>query len=180
MLMYLACAFITFIAPFVAFPLLLDGRSGNSMFTIHMPFDQQAYRGYWECVYAQELSEWLGAWVGAFVLAAPVAYLLMPTPFALLTPVVVLIAWNWRSTVWGERLLEYLGWATEAAYGHLTSVPVYDEGGRAYAQRLRSGYPRLFSDTDITQVEAGLRRAAPLARLLARGFRYRISRARMC
>lgn len=158
-------------------PLRRKARGWNSMTHIGMPDPSTSYPGYWLPIYAQELAEWWLAWFGALLLALPIALLLSGTVFAPASVLAVVIAFKWRGTVTGERLIEYVGWGVEREYGLQDNPPRYGVL-EAYAERFWRVYPHLFENRGLTSRDAlvGLRRWRWLAKVILVLIRPRVQR----
>lgn len=166
MLLWLAIAAALLLAPVAGvFPPQRTGRAFNAILHIAMPA-APTYGTHWRAVQAQEVVEWWAAWLGAVVLTAPLAWALATfLPFGwILAPLPLPLAWKWRTTRRGERLLEYLGWAATWVHGR-RSAPEYYTDLAAHARAMRGGY-RVFDRTNEATALRNLRRAIPLARVL--------------
>ena len=140
------------------------GRAFNGLFTIRMP-DPSVYGVRHKAVHVQEICEWYFAHLVPIVACAVPAYLLSAyAPLGLATPLLPLLAWQWRTTDEGRRQCEYVGWAAEFAEGQ-HSAPYQYDGLTGHADQLRRGYA-VFSGYTTVEIEASLKRRLPLAKAL--------------
>ena len=157
-------------------PPMRRGRAFNAITYIAMPVREQ-YGTRWTPVLAQEVAEWWAAWAGAFLLALPLSLAVATfTPFGLATPLLAIVAWRWRTTTWGERQLEYIGWAAEWVHGLKASPGDYRDL-LSYTDRMRRGYPDLFGEMTAKEARDRLEARIGLARLLVGLLALRIRRA---
>lgn len=176
MIAFAVAAALVLLLPVIGLtPPLKEGRAFNGIAHIAMPDRSKIYMDKWEPILAQEVVEWWAAWAGAFLFALPLAFLIDGTPFAIASPLLAMLAWQWRNTSWGTRQLEYIGWAAEWAWAHRTGVPGYDDID-TYGDRLRRGYIA-FSPMTAGEVTAALKKRLRLGAGLSALLSLRIKRA---
>lgn len=160
------------------------GRARNSMFTIQMPDRKEAYLDRWPAVLAQEVVEWIGAWIVAvvigFIAFQPIAMILPAVMEPLVVPLVVLAVWSVRDWNWMERQLEYIGHAAEWKTGNSQGVEAYTtQRLEDFAFKAWRGYQAdggCMADVSAQDVHRGIIRMERVADLLLVIGRKRIER----
>lgn len=173
--LYTILLLLILILPIIGVFPLKEGPALNSMFYNSMPNVTGKDIGTWNSVLAQEKIEGWAAWVGAFVFATPIAVLIiLYSPVGILSLILPFITWNWRSTDWGRRQLEYVGWSSEWVYHFKenTNAPKY-ESFSVYSNEMKRRY-KVFSSMSEQEVENALKKRIPIARLLVKIFSYSI------
>lgn len=114
-------------------------------------------------VLAQELAEWLGKWLVALALAAPVAVVLHHFGLGLLTVLVAILAHSWPTWPGGQRQIELVGHAVEVLAAERLGAG--DDYALTEARRMMLSYPAFAGESDAAIVRAMDRRRW-IARLL--------------
>lgn len=168
MIYFSALAFLMLVIPLTGFfPVVKRGRAFNAIFHIAMPDPEKVYFEAWNPILVQEKIEWWVSWVGAFVIATPLAVALSWfTPLGFVSPILPVLAWNWRKTDWGRAQIEYLGWASEWVYAEKTNNPHASyRDFNLYGDKLKGGY-LVFKSVSSHSVTRRLKKRLGVARVL--------------
>lgn len=175
-----ACALLILARIAGVLPVIRTGRALNTAWRIDMPppgdpkYDVVPPRA----LAAQECVEDFAAWLGAVVLASPLAVALsviLPDPAGgLLAAALLPLAWKWRTSDWGRRQLEYLGWTAEIVTAERMGRPGYET---AAVLRMLDGYGELFAGVSVKAALDAVDRRRWLAKLLIAVLAVNIRRA---